>query len=144
MDEKNTLNLHYDVVAKDFSRAGEASSNLKKILRKLGVSSDIIRKVAIPMYEAEINMVIHANGGYIDVEITPSQVYIKLCDNGPGIKDIELAMQEGYSTATNNVRELGFGAGMGLPNIKKYSDNMKITTEINKGTTLEIFVNIPE
>jgi len=143
MGDSSILNLHYDVIAKDFSRAGEASSALKKVLRKLGVAPEIIRKVSIPMYEAEINMVIHANGGYIDVEITPDRIYVKLVDNGPGIADLELAMQEGYSTATDRVRELGFGAGMGLPNIKKYSDDMKITTQVGKGTTVEIFVNIP-
>ncbi|MBO5453748.1 MAG: ATP-binding protein [Clostridia bacterium] len=141
--DNNTLNIRYEVVAKDFSRAGEASSALKKVLRKLNISPDIIRKVSIPMYEAEINMVIHANGGYIDVDITPETIHVVLTDNGPGIADLELAMQEGYSTATDNVRELGFGAGMGLPNIKKYSDDMKITTQLGKGTTVEIFVNIP-
>lgn len=144
MENSNVLNIRYEVIPKDFSRAGEASSALKKVLRKLGVSTEIIRKVSIPMYEAEINMVIHANGGFIDVEITPSKIHVKLVDNGPGIADLSLAMQEGYSTATDRVRELGFGAGMGLPNIKKYSDDMKITTEIGKGTTVDIFVNIPE
>ena len=144
MEKSNVLNIHYDVIPKDFSRAGEASSALKKVLKKLGVPTEIIRKVSIPMYEAEINMVIHANGGYIDVEITTSKIHVSLVDNGPGIADLSLAMQEGYSTATEKVRELGFGAGMGLPNIKKYSDDMKITTEIGKGTTVDIFVNIPD
>ena len=95
------------------------------------------------MYEAEINMVIHANGGTIDVEITPEYIHVILADSGPGISDINLAMQEGYSTAGDNVRELGFGAGMGLPNIKKYSDDLKIKTEVGVGTTVEIKVNIP-
>lgn len=143
MEKPNILNIRYEVLPKDFSRAGEASSELKKVLKKLGVPTEIIRKVSIPMYEAEINMVIHANGGYIDVEISPSKIHVSLVDNGPGIKDLSLAMQEGYSTATDKVRELGFGAGMGLPNIKKYSDDMKITTEIGKGTIVDIFVNIP-
>lgn len=138
----DTLSYHYEVNGDNFSIAGENSSKVKKILRQLGFNPDIIRKVAIAMYEAEINMVIHANGGYIDAEISPEKIKITLCDNGPGIPDIEKAMQEGYSTATNTVRELGFGAGMGLPNIKKYSDELNIKTEIGKGTTLEIIVNV--
>ena len=94
------------------------------------------------MYEAEINMVIHANGGKINVEIYPNKVNITLADNGPGIKDINKAMQEGYSTAPENIRELGFGAGMGLPNIKKYTDELKIETEVGKGTTLFLSVHV--
>lgn len=138
------LNLNYVVSSTDFLSAGEASSAVKKVLRKLGVSPDVIRKVAISMYEAEINMVIHANGGNIDVSISPEQIHVTLADNGPGIADIDLAMKEGYSTASQNVRELGFGAGMGLPNIKKYADKMNITSELGKGTTVEIFVDIPQ
>lgn len=139
-----TIKLKYEVSGTDFLSAGAASSGLKKVLRKLGVAPDIIRKVAIPMYEAEINMVIHANGGIIDVEITDELIHVVLTDNGPGIADIDLAMREGYSTASQNVREMGFGAGMGLPNIKKYADDMKISTEVGKGTCVEIFVNIPQ
>ena len=138
------INLSYDVSGTDFLSAGAASSAVKKVLRKLGVDADIIRKVAIPMYEAEINMVIHADGGKIDVCISPDLIHVTLKDKGPGIADINLAMQEGYSTATQNVREMGFGAGMGLPNIKKYADKMEIITEVGKGTTVEIFVNIPQ
>ena len=96
------------------------------------------------MYEAEINMVIHANGGNITVSISPELIHVVLADNGPGIADIDLAMKEGYSTAPQNVREMGFGAGMGLPNIKKYADRMNITSELGKGTTVEIFVDIPQ
>ena len=142
--EENVMKLNYTVSGTDFLSAGAASSAVKKVLRKLGVSPDVIRKVAIPMYEAEINMVIHANGGEIDVEISSDTIYVKLADNGPGIADVGLAMQEGYSTASQNVREMGFGAGMGLPNIKKYADKMNITTEVGKGTTVEIYVNIPQ
>lgn len=138
------MKLNYKVSGTDFLSAGSASSAVKKVLRKLGVSPDVIRKVAIPMYEAEINMVIHANGGEIDVEISSDVIHVKLKDNGPGIADVDLAMKEGYSTASQNVREMGFGAGMGLPNIKKYADKMNITTEVGKGTTVEIFVNIPK
>lgn len=137
------MKLHYVVDKKDFINAGEASSSVKKVLRKLGVNPECIRNLAIAMYEAEINMVIHANGGTIDVEISPECIKVALADSGPGISDIQQAMQEGYSTAGDNVRELGFGAGMGLPNIKKYSDDLKITSEIGVGTTVEIKVNIP-
>ncbi len=138
------LNLSYAVNSTDFLAAGEASSAVKKVLRKLGVSPDVIRKVSISMYEAEINMVIHANGGNITVSISPELIHVVLADNGPGIADIDLAMKEGYSTAPQNVREMGFGAGMGLPNIKKYADRMNITSELGKGTTVEIFVDIPQ
>ncbi len=141
-DNNALLTLHYDVKENDFSRAGEASSNVKKVLKKIGVNPDVIRKVSISMYEAEINMVIHANGGEIDVFVFADYIKVILKDRGPGISDISLAMQEGYSTATDLVRELGFGAGMGLPNIKKYSDDLKIDTRIGEGTTLEITVKI--
>lgn len=135
--------LHYDVPGDDFTRAGEASGNVKRFLKKLGFASGLIRNVSIAMYEGEINMVIHAGGGEANVEISPEYVKITLTDHGPGIANVELAMREGYSTAPDNVRSLGFGAGMGLPNIKKYTDEMKIETEVGKGTTiyLTIYVN---
>lgn len=136
------MQLHYDVIDGEFLSAGEASSNLKKVLKQLGISSSIIRKIAIAMYEAEINMVIHANGGAIDVDIMPDKIYICLKDVGPGIPNIELAMQEGYSTATDEVRDLGFGAGMGLPNMKKNSDFLKVSSEVGVGTTVEIEVKL--
>ena len=134
--------LTYDVNGDDFSVAGEASAAVKKYLKQMGFPPDLIRRVAIAMYEAEINMVIHADGGLVTVEITEGGVKVVLADRGPGIKDINLAMQEGYSTAPDEVRNLGFGAGMGLPNIKKYSDDLKIETEIGVGTTLTISINI--
>ena len=134
--------LTYDVNGDDFSVAGEASSAVKKHLKQLGFPPDLIRRVAIAMYEGEINMVIHADGGLATVEIAQEGVKIILADRGPGIKDIDLAMQEGYSTAPDEVRNLGFGAGMGLPNIKKYSDDLKIETEIGVGTTLTILIHI--
>ncbi|MBQ2676818.1 MAG: ATP-binding protein [Clostridia bacterium] len=130
----------FEVPGDDFTRAGEASGSLKRSLKKIGFDPDIIRRVSIAMYEAEINMVIHANGGVIDVEVSPQKIDIWFRDKGPGIPDIDLAMQEGYSTAPDNVRSLGFGAGMGLPNIKKYTDEMKIDTEIGVGTTVYISV----
>lgn len=141
-DEKNVISLHYEVDGEDFSLAGEASSNVKRILKQLGVSPEIIRRVSIAMYEGEMNMVIHANGGIADVEITPEQIKVVLQDDGPGIPDIELAMQEGYSTAPDNIRELGFGAGMGLPNMKKYTDYLDIISEVGKGTKVEMIVKV--
>lgn len=135
-----TMKLHYDVDPNNFSGAGEASGAVKKVLKQLGFSPEIIRRVAVAMYECEINMVIHADGGVIDVEITPEKIRMVHKDHGPGIKDIDKAMQEGYSTADESVRELGFGAGMGLPNMERYTDDMKITTEIGKGTTVDMTV----
>lgn len=140
----SNIHLHYEVSAEDFTRAGEASSSVKKRLKALGYNTDAIRRVAIAMYEAEINMVIHAEGGFVDVDIFPDHVEILLSDKGPGIPDVEKAMQEGFSTAPDNVRNLGFGAGMGLPNIKKYTDDMRIETEIGKGTDLYLTVRVKE
>lgn len=134
--------LTYDISADDFTRAGEASSDVKRKLKQMGVSPEAIRKVAIAMYEGEINMVIHAKGGVITVEITPDQIRMRLADVGPGIPNVEMAMQAGYSTAPDEIRSLGFGAGMGLPNMKKYSDSMEIDTRIGEGTTITMVVNI--
>lgn len=134
------LSLHYDVSGTDFTCAGEASSKIKRNLKELGFPTSVIRNVAIAVYEGEINMVIHGGGGVIDVEISPECISIVLADQGPGIPDVSLAMQEGYSTAPDNVRQLGFGAGMGLPNIKKYTDEMIIETEVGKGTTIRLKV----
>ena len=136
------IELHYDVPGDDFTRAGEASGNVKVQLKKLGFDPSVIRNVVIALYEGEINMVIHAGGGQIDVSIDPDQIRMVLTDHGPGIPDVALAMQEGYSTAPDNVRALGFGAGMGLPNIKKYTDEMRIETEVGVGTTMYISVNV--
>ena len=136
----NAIHLHYEVSDEDFTRAGEASGLVKKRLKALGYSPDAIRRVAIAMYEAEINMVIHADGGFRDIDIYPDRVEILMSDKGPGIPDVKKAMQEGFSTAPDNVRSLGFGAGMGLPNIKKYSDEMRIETTIGVGTNLYLTV----
>ena len=138
----DTIKLEYTVSGEDFTRAGEASSDLKNMLKQLGVSPDVVRKVSIAMYEGEINMVIHANGGIITVYISPTEVTMILKDSGPGRPDIDKAMQAGYSTAPDNIRSLGFGAGMGLPNMKKYSDDMKIETELGVGTTVTMTVRI--
>jgi serine/threonine-protein kinase RsbT len=140
MDDK--IVIQYEVPANDFTRAGEASSSVKGKLKMMGVSPQIVRKVSIAMYEGEINMVIHAFGGTIDVVITPNDITMILKDHGPGIKDIEQAMKEGFSTAPDNIRSLGFGAGMGLPNMKKYSDEFLIDTKLGVGTTVTMKVNI--
>lgn len=138
----NAITFHYDVDGTDFTSAGQASVQIKKNLRQLGIDPEIIRRVSIAMYEGEINMVIHAHGGAADVTVSPDAVEIVLSDHGPGIADISLAMQEGYSTASDSIRSLGFGAGMGLPNMKRYTDSMEIDTEVGKGTTITMRVNI--
>lgn len=139
-----SLTFHFDVDGTDFTSAGQASANVKRSLRQLGLAPDIIRQVSIAMYEGEINMVIHAGGGEADVTVYEDKIEIVLTDHGPGIKDVDLAMQEGYSTATDTVRSLGFGAGMGLPNMKRYTDEMYIETEVGKGTTIKMYVNLPD
>jgi len=128
--------LKYQVPGDDFTRAGEASSSLKNTLRMLGVDNTAIRKVSIAMYEGEINMVIHANGGEIEAIITNEDILITITDTGPGIEDIDRAMEEGFSTAPDEVRSLGFGAGMGLPNMKKSADEFEIISEVGVGTTV--------
>lgn len=136
----SAIKLNYDIPANDFVAAGEASSNVKKKLAQIGLPSNIIKKAAIAMYEAEINAVIHGNGGSAQVELWRDKVIIHIIDQGPGIPDLELAMREGYSTAPDNIREMGFGAGMGLPNMKKYADRLDIDTEVGKGTRVTITV----
>lgn len=138
----DVIALTYDISPDDFTRAGEASSDVKSKLKQVGVSPAAIRKVAIAMYEGEINMVIHAEGGKITVEISPGEIRMILADKGPGIPDVEQAMQAGWSTAPDEVRSLGFGAGMGLPNMKKYTDEMYIDTVIGVGTTITMVVKL--
>ena len=140
MSEK--LIFHFDVLGNDFTSAGQASVQVKKNLRQLGLDSEIIRRVSIAMYEGEINMVVHAGGGVAQVVVTEEYIEIILEDNGPGISDIEQAMQAGFSTATEQVRSLGFGAGMGLPNMKKNTDSMEITSEIGVGTRIAMKVKL--
>jgi len=134
------LTQKYDVHADDFTAAGAASAAVKKTLKQLGFPPDFIRRASIAMYEGEINMVIHGEGGVADVEIAEDHVKITLTDQGPGIENIDLAMKEGFSTASDTVRELGFGAGMGLPNIKKQSDDFQISSQVGVGTTLVITI----
>lgn len=136
------VRFHFSVDGEDFTSAGQASVQVKKSLRQLGISPEIIRKVSIAMYEGEINMVIHAGGGEAEVLIYEDRIEICLVDNGPGIPNIDLAMQEGFSTAPDNIRSLGFGAGMGLPNMKRYSDSMQIDSALGKGTKIVMTVNL--
>ncbi len=136
-----TVNFHFDIDGDNFTSAGEASVAVKKLLRQMEFSPEVIRRVSVAMYEGEINMVIHANGGTADVNVYCDRIEVILKDNGPGIADVELAMKEGYSTAPDNIRSLGFGAGMGLPNMKRYTDDMKIESEVGKGTTVYMTVN---
>lgn len=136
------MSKSYEVSNEDFSSAGIASSSIKKVLRQVGMDSSLIRRIAIATYEAEINVAIHSNGGRIDVYIKPDCVEIFVEDDGPGIEDVELAMTKGYSTATKEVRELGFGAGMGLPNMKKCSDDFFIESEFGNYTAIKMSFKI--
>ncbi|MBE6701291.1 MAG: anti-sigma regulatory factor [Ruminococcaceae bacterium] len=137
----DVLKLHFEVDGDDFTSAGEASAEVKKKLRLLGYSPETIRRVSIAMYEGEINMVIHAGGGVADVSIYEDRIEIILEDNGPGIEDIELAMREGYSTAADTIRSLGFGAGMGIPNMKRYTDYFNLESTVGKGTKVTLIIN---
>ena len=136
------LIFHFDVDGENFTSAGQASTQVKKNLRQLGLPPDVIRRVSIAMYEGEINMVIHANGGTADVIVTEQYVEIILADKGPGIPNVEQAMQEGFSTATDSIRSLGFGAGMGLPNMKRNADEFDITSERGVGTTISMLFRL--
>ena len=136
------LHFHFDIDGQDFSSAGEATVAVKKKLRQLGFPSDVIRRCSIAMYEGEINMVIHANGGSADVDVYPEKIVIVLEDHGPGIPDVELAMQEGYSTSTEQIRNMGFGAGMGLPNMKRNTESLEIETQVGVGTKLTMVVSV--
>ena len=140
MAERIVLNYH--VEGGDLSQAGEASSKMKMSLRRLGLPPDVIRKASICMYEGEINMVIHANGGEVSVEVGLDEIDITLADTGPGIPDIDHAMEEGYSTAGAVARDLGFGAGMGLPNMKRYSDEMSVESTVGVGTTVRMKIRV--
>ena len=140
-DNNDKVNFHFEIDGDNFTSAGEASVMVKKMLRQMGFSADTIRRVSVAMYEGEINMVIHANGGVADVNVYGDKIEIILADKGPGIPDISLAMQEGYSTAPDDIRSLGFGAGMGLPNMQKYTDYMTIDSTVGVGTTIVMRVN---
>ena len=130
----------YDVLGKDFSNAGKVSTSIKDTLKRMGISPAVVRRVAIVSYEAEMNLVMYATRGKMSLSVSRDEVILKVEDGGPGIPDISLAMQEGYSTATPEMREMGFGAGMGLPNIRKNSDGFDISSEVGRGTSLFIRV----
>ena len=134
------MHQEYTVIEGDFVNAGKASSSVKKTLKQLNVDPQVIKRVVVALYEAEVNAIAHAYGGKVLVDIDSNKINMVVADKGPGIPDIALAMQEGYSTARPEVRDMGFGAGMGLPNIKNNSDSLNITSEVGKGTTIE-FIN---
>lgn len=136
------MELNFKIDGNNFDMAGEASSNVKRTLAKLGVSPLVVKRVAIAMYEAEINAFIHGGGGTADVEISDEKIEIVIKDSGCGIPDLDLAMQEGWSTASEQVRKMGFGAGMGLPNIKNHSDVLEIKTAQGQGTEVKIIIYI--
>jgi len=136
------MSFEYRVTGGDFTHAGYASSQVKKMLKQLGVDSTVIKRVVVCLYEAEVNIVAHAWDGIINVDLDTDTIFMKLTDNGPGIADISQAMQKGFSTASPEVREMGFGAGMGLPNISANADIFEITSEPGVGTTLEITINL--
>ena len=138
------IKLTYEVDGGDLVQAGEASSKMKMTLRKLGLPPEVIRRASICMYEGEINMVIHADGGTVEVAVDMDSITIRLMDQGPGIPDVARAMEEGFTTAGEVARDLGFGAGMGLPNMKRYSDEMEIETIVGVGTTVTMKLSIRE
>ena len=140
--EKASFTLRYDIIGKDFDRAGETSSKLKKALKRMGIPPDILRRVAIAAYEAEINTVLYTDGGKLVARVTPERIAVEVNDSGPGIEDIKKAMKPGFSTAQDWIRELGFGAGMGLPNIKKCADDMHLDSTVGEGTQLKFSVYI--
>ena len=137
-----TVNLVYDIDGENFSAAGEASTAVKRVLKKLKLPPAIVRRAVVCMYEGEINMVIHADGGKAYLEVDEEKLVIRLEDRGPGIPDIDKAMEEGWSTASSSVRAMGFGAGMGLPNMKRNADDMQIETQLGVGTTVTMTIYI--
>ncbi|MDI3538237.1 MAG: hypothetical protein PWP12_751 [Bacillota bacterium] len=142
MSHDPSYDLKIPVIGHDFLRAGEAASRIKKVLQALNLPPQVIRRASISAYEAEMNIIIHAYRGQLALKVTPDALTLVAEDEGPGIQDIDLAMQEGYSTAPDEIREMGFGAGMGLPNIKKSADKLTITSTVGQGTRLEIVIRI--
>ncbi|SFD89022.1 ATP-binding protein [Thermophagus xiamenensis] len=134
------MTFKFEIEGGNFSKAGNASSAVKKILKQINVPPAIIKRLVVALYEGEVNVVAHARKGWIKVVIEPEEIFVNIEDEGPGIPNIELAMQEGYSTASQKVREMGFGAGMGLPNMKKNADLLNITSQVGKGTNVEIII----
>ena len=132
----------FTIAGRDFFHAGTASTEIKSILKSLGVSPDVIRRVAIAAYEAEMNVVMYADRATLTFSMSPEEIRLRVEDRGPGIPNLDLAMQEGWSTATHEHREMGFGAGMGLPNIKRNADSFEIRSEVGKGTRLDIVIYV--
>ncbi|MEO0161593.1 MAG: ATP-binding protein [candidate division WOR-3 bacterium] len=142
MEQETILSEEFEITGGDFINGGMASCRIKNILKEIGIDAEIMRRVAIASYEAEMNVVMYAKKGKMKLILTPHRIVIKVEDEGPGIPDIELAMQPGYSTATPEMREMGFGAGMGLPNIQKNADIFNINSTVGKGTNLQIVINL--
>ncbi|KPJ59323.1 MAG: anti-sigma regulatory factor [Latescibacteria bacterium DG_63] len=138
MTSENGLSQVFEITGRDFNRAGTISTKIKEILQEIGIAPSIIRRAAIAAYEAEMNIVMYADRGKVLLTLTPTALRLDVDDEGPGIEDIELAMQEGFSTATDEMREMGFGAGMGLPNIKKNADEFEISSKAGEGTSIDI------
>jgi serine/threonine-protein kinase RsbT len=143
-DNMTNLKRQFDIKARDFVRAGEASIEVQSILKKIGFDADCVRRVAVCAYEAEMNVVMHGGDGMLVLTVEPRKIVLDFKDEGPGIENVELALQEGYSTATSEYREMGFGAGMGLPNIKKNADSLEIHSDKGKGTQLKISITVRE
>ncbi|MCY1719719.1 ATP-binding protein [Prolixibacteraceae bacterium Z1-6] len=135
------MNLNFEIASGDFSKAGRASSHIKKVLKQLQVEPKVIKRIVVAIYEAEVNVVAHSVGGTLSAVIDEIGIQVELKDNGPGIEDIEKAMKKGYSTASKKVRDMGFGAGMGLPNIKKNTDELSIKSKVGEGTTVTFRTN---
>jgi serine/threonine-protein kinase RsbT len=142
MPSESLFCQRFDVIGADFLNAGKASTRIKAILREIGIKPPVIRRMAIASYEAEMNVVLYARKGVMELKVTPKDIRLQVEDEGQGIPDVELAMQEGYSTASDEIREMGFGAGMGLPNIKKNADHFFISSVLGTGTTLEITIGL--
>ncbi|UCE42637.1 MAG: ATP-binding protein [Candidatus Aminicenantes bacterium] len=138
MNDEYVLSQKFKIKGGDFSNAGRTSTSIKEILKEIGIDPSIVIRASIAVYEAEMNVVMYANKGMVTLNITPVKLHLKLEDEGQGIADIDQAMKEGFSTATHEMREMGFGAGMGLPNIKKNADRFKIASRLGEGTTLDI------
>ena len=142
--DQHALEMDFAVARHDFAAAGEVASRVKQVLRQLGIESELVRRAAVATYEAEMNLVIHSNGGKVALRVEPERIVVEACDLGPGIPDIERAMREGYSTAPDEVREMGFGAGMGLPNMRRCSDSFTIHSSVGRGTTVIAVIYIAE
>ena len=142
--DEHALEMDFAVARHDFAAAGEVASRVKQVLRQLGIASDLVRRAAVATYEAEMNLVIHSGGGKVVLRVDSERIVVEASDLGPGIPDIELAMREGYSTASDEVREMGFGASMGLPNMRRCSDSFTIDSSVGRGTTVTTVIYIAE